>query len=407
MIYYKGRLWAELYAGDLVIFLTDAEQRVPIKIWAEAEDMRGQDGAIKQALDLAKHPTAFHHIALMPDFHQGFGMPIGGVMACESAVLPNAVGNDIGCGMLAIDTNILASWLERAELDAWRKRTYELIPCGKGRYHKEDQHHGAEPEALSLMDTPICDSMYRQAPRMLGTLGEGNHFIELQRAEDDHLWVMIHSGSRGVGAAVRAHYDKLARKLNEKWHTALPTPELAFLPTDSAEGQLYINEMRWAMKFAEANRLLMMEKTLAALQSVGVQPNRIAEVHTHHNYAQQEHHFGRNPWVHRKGAVKADGLVIIPGSMGTASYICEGLNHPDSFGSCSHGAGRVMSRTEANKTITHEQAIKMMAHVSYGVRDGAYDEMPSAYKDVDRVIENQADLVRPIHRLTPLAVVKG
>lgn len=382
-----------------------ARLKVPIKIWTEKHaDI--DDNTLEQTFNLARHPLAFKHVALMPDFHLGYGMPIGGVMACMNGIIPNAVGNDIGCGMLAINTGVEAASLSFEDLQAWRKKTYELVPCGQGRYHKEDQSIPALNGDWD--DFPIIGgTMWKTIPRMMGTLGEGNHFIELQQDEEGHLWVMIHSGSRGVGGGLCQHYSKLAQRLNSEWASDIPHKDLAFFPTNSTQGQDYIREMNWAMEFAEWNRLNMLEKTLAALQSVGVQADRLLTVHTHHNYAQQEHHFDADPWVHRKGAVKADGLVIIPGSMGTASYICEGLNNPESFGSCSHGAGRVMSRTVANKTITHERAVESMKNVVYGVRQGEYDEMPDAYKDVDAVIAAQADLVTPIHRLTPLAVVKG
>jgi tRNA-splicing ligase RtcB (3'-phosphate/5'-hydroxy nucleic acid ligase) len=384
-------------------------QRVPVKIWAEPEDMQGQDGAVEQAVALASHPLVFKHVALMPDFHQGFGMPIGGVAAMLDAVIPNAVGTDIGCGMMAVNTHIRAAGLTGETYDVWRKHVYDTVPCGKGRYHINDQPVPELPADANVRNKlfPVIDGMGPTVARMMGTLGDGNHFIELDIAENGEMWVMVHSGSRGLGSAICNHYNKLAKKMCKEWGVNVH-PELYHLPVHLPEGQDYLREMQYAMEFAEENRAAMMLKAIAALAAVGLKPQWGDEiVHTHHNYAAQENHFGKNVWVHRKGAVRAKGRVIIPGSMGTASYIGEGKFNPESFGSCSHGAGRVMSRTQANKTITHEAAVASMAGVSYGIRAGNYDEMPAAYKDVDLVIARQTDLVDVVHRLTPLAVVKG
>lgn len=406
----KALTIAQLKATYGVAFDMHFETNIPVKVWAEADDLKGQAGALTQAYDLANHPMAFKHVALMPDFHQGFGMPIGGVAAIDRAIIPNAVGTDIGCGMMAVNTHIeLDHAVHDALFDQWRKHVYDLVPCGKGRYQLNDQPLPSLPADANVRNKlfPIIDGMGGTVARMMGTLGDGNHFIELDADEAGEIWVMVHSGSRGVGAAICKHYDGLAKKLCKEWGVDVPQG-LAHLPVSSQEGQDYLREMQWAMEFAEDNRASMMNKAIAALTMVGLMPQYGDEiVHTHHNYAAQEHHFGGNPYVHRKGAVRAHGRVIIPGSMGTASYICEGLANPESFESCSHGAGRVMSRTEANKTITHEQAVASMAGVSYGIRAGNYDEMPAAYKDVDTVIARQADLVSVVHRLTPLAVVKG
>lgn len=379
---------------------------IPVKIWAEPEDLAPQAGALDQAVDLAQHPTAFHHVALMPDFHQGFGMPIGGVFAAMNAVIPNAVGNDIGCGMMAMRTSLTDEHLDEADLREIVSYIRERIPVGFNVRSK------AAPEASELVytsDMVVVDMNYDKWRYQVGTLGGGNHFIEIDKDEDGRIWVMLHSGSRGIGEKICRMYNDLAKDINRKYHSANAGGNLAWFPVDSTEGQAYLKVMDWALRFAEVNRAVMLAEVKAAFMDAGwdIHNHSDLPIETHHNYAAQEHHFGQNPWVHRKGAVRAVGKVIIPGSMGTASYICEGLASPDSFESCSHGAGRLMSRKAANAAVTHEEAVESMKHVVYGVRQGDYDEMPHAYKDVDRVIQLQSDLVRPLHRLTPLAVVKG
>jgi len=389
--------------------------RLPIKVWARPEDLVGFDSALAQACNLANHPLAFKHVALMPDFHVGYGMPIGGVFATEGGIVPNAVGVDIGCGMQALGLGIYApdarelleEW--RWRVHEWRRRVHERVPVGEGRYHQQGQEIGFFDEALEAdaQGCPIVAQNLERARLQLGTLGGGNHFIELQVAENGELWVMIHSGSRGIGHKVCTYYEREARKLNEKWHSAIPDRDLAFLPDDHDVGRAYLREMEWCLRFADANRRHMMLAVRAVLAELGLSGPTGTTVHTHHNYVAREHHFGRDPWVHRKGAVKADGLVCIPGSMGTASYVARGLGERESFGSCSHGAGRVLGRKEANRTISHEQAEAAMAHVVFGVRQGDYDEMPQCYKDIDQVMENQRDLAEAAFRLRPLAVVKG
>ena len=383
-------------------------EQLPIKIWAEAADLEGYDAAIDQAKNLANHPAARSHIALMPDFHVGYGMPIGGVLACENAVVPNAVGVDIGCGMMALPLALEASSLTRDNLESLRQAIHARVPVGNGPQgeHKD----GADSKLPEVDHGDILQDLFPKARVQMGTLGGGNHFIELDQDEDGQVWLMLHSGSRALGQKVCTAYEKQAQMHNSRWYSQLPDKELAFLPVDSGHAASYLQEMTWCMKFAEMNRHAMLQASLAAFTDCGISLDRNIQAHvieTHHNYAVPEKHRGKPLWVHRKGAVKAEGKLIIPGSMGTASYICEGLNNPESFGSCSHGAGRVLGRRQANRTITHERAVESMGSVVFGIREGDYEEMPDAYKDIDRVIELQLDLLRPLHRLTPLAVVKG
>lgn len=386
-------------------------EKLPIFVWSKEEDLEGFDNAIQQAKNLANHPLARKHVALMPDYHLGYGMPIGGVFATRGGVVPNAVGVDIGCGMIAIKTTLLAQGLTRDALQKIREAIHKVVPVG---FSVQSEPQDSTPLGIMNDGTPL-QRLAKDAPVQFGTLGGGNHFIEIQKDEEGYVWVMVHSGSRGVGKKVCDYYDDIAVKYMQMFHVQLPPsegkkPELAFLPEGVPEYKEYLNAMQWCCDFAEESRERMLNQTLQAMQDT---LNTIfltykeSLVHTHHNYAAMENHMGENLLVHRKGAVHAKGKVIIPGSMGTASYIAEGLENTLSFRTCSHGAGRVMGRKQANRTITAERARESMAHVVFGIRDGDYEEMPDAYKQIDTVMANQSDLVTPLHRLIPLAVVKG
>lgn len=387
-------------------------ERLPILVWDDEADPT--NNAIQQAKNLANHPLARKHVALMPDYHLGYGMPIGGVFATRGGVVPNAVGVDIGCGMIARSTGIEAASLDRDALQAIRLAIHERVPVGFNVQSVEQDLDTAEYDFESEAQGTIIEGMLKGARLQMGTLGGGNHFLELQKDEEGYLWLMLHSGSRGIGKKVCDHYDAVAVAYMAQFHVTLPTegqvgkkPELAFLPEGVPEYAEYLQSMNWCLQFAEESRHRMMSRMIEALATVRGSFEVGDSIQTHHNYAAMENHMGENVLVHRKGAVKADQLVIIPGSMGTASYIGQGLAQALSFKTCSHGAGRVMGRKEANRTITKEQAVASMAHVVYGIRDGDYEEMPAAYKDVDAVMANQRDLVQAEHRLTPLAVVKG
>ena len=391
--------------------------KVPVKSWCK--DI--EDGAMAQATDLAKHPVVFRHVALMPDCHQGYGMPIGGVIACTNAVIPNAVGVDIGCGMGAVRTSIDVSDTTREQLREVVKKVKEKVPCGEGRAHKKVQDQDGFGDIIdSYSDRKWFSEHVRDlACRNLGTLGGGNHFIEIQAGDDNHVWLMIHSGSRHLGNVIARFYNGRALELTRTWHSNIPNKDLAFLPVNTQEGQDYIKDMNFALDYAKENRRRIMESFMAAFHSVYEGVEFGDQVNIHHNYAALESHFGKDVWVHRKGATSAkqDETGIIPGSMGTSSYIVKGLGNIESFMSCSHGAGRVMGRMQATRTLTPEECDKAMDGIVYdrwnkvkrGKTKGMYDlsEAPQAYKNIDAVIEAEQDLIKPIVKLRPLGVVKG
>jgi len=389
--------------------------KIPLKIWTD--DI--EDGALEQAKHLTELPFAFKHIAIMPDTHQGYGMPIGGVMATKGVVVPNAVGVDIGCGMCAVKTS-----LTEIDTDTLKKIMGEIrkvVPVGFSR-HKEKQNMDLMPTGNNIPEEGIVLKEWEKAQTQIGTLGGGNHFIEIQKGSDGHIWIMIHSGSRNLGLKIADYYNKLAIELNEKWYTGVPKQwELAHLPIDSEEGQDYLGEMNYAVEFALANRKLMMDRIKDIFEPyldrsacvLELEWNGFDEmINIAHNYASLENHFGENVWVHRKGATLArEGTIgIIPGSQGTKSYIVKGLGNPESFESCSHGAGRLMSRKKACNELDLEKEIKMLNDkgVIHSIRgNNDLDEAPSAYKDISKVMENQKDLVEILVELTPLAVIKG
>jgi tRNA-splicing ligase RtcB len=391
--------------------------KVPVKSWCK--DI--EEGAMAQAADLARHPLVFRHVALMPDCHQGYGMPIGGVIACTNAVIPNAVGVDIGCGMGAVRTSIDVSDTTKEQLRDVVKRIKETVPCGEGRAHKKAQNlDGFDEDINSYNDRKwFSDHVRDLACRNLGTLGGGNHFIEIQAGDDNQVWLMIHSGSRHLGNVIARFYNGRALELNRKWQSNIPNKDLAFLPVNTQEGQDYIKDMNFALDYAKENRRIIMERFIAAFQSVYEAAEFGNQVNIHHNYAALESHFGKDVWIHRKGATSAklDETGIIPGSMGTPSYIVKGLGNIESFMSCSHGAGRVMGRMQATRTLTPEECDKAMDGIVYdrwskvrrGKTKGMYDlsEAPQAYKNIDAVIEAEQDLIEPVVKLRPLGVVKG
>jgi tRNA-splicing ligase RtcB (3'-phosphate/5'-hydroxy nucleic acid ligase) len=376
-------------------------ERIPIKIWASTVE----ETSIAQARNLANLPFAFKHVALMPDAHLGYGMPIGGVLATDDVVVPNAVGVDIGCGMIAAKTSLTHEELT-PKLDGVLKQVQRTIPTGM-HWHNKPQEHVLFAEAP---DDPVIAAQLDRAKQQLGTLGGGNHFLELQVDDGGSIWAMVHSGSRNLGKQVADHYDKKARQLNQEWHSAVPKEwQLAFLPVETEEAQHYLSAMRFCMKFAEVNREIMLERIIEVLASEFSSLEATAVAHTHHNYVDIEHHFDRDVWVHRKGAVRArlQDTVIIPGSMGTASYIAEGLENDESFHTCSHGAGRVSGRKEMKRTITEADMLAAMPGVRLLAASDVRDEAPQAYKDIDQVMLDSKDLVKPVARLRPIGVVKG
>jgi len=381
----------------------------PVKIWTD----NVEDSAMRQIENLTTLPFLFHHLAIMPDVHAGMGMPIGGVLACTDAVIPNAVGVDIGCGMCAVKTNwkvneIPAEVLRKQIMKGIRER----IPLGMD-HHEEPQDEKFLPEGYDIDTLEVVKRRQNSIRHEVGTLGGGNHFIELQKDEKGTLWIMIHSGSRNLGKQVGDFYNNIAATLNARWHSVVsPDIRLPFLARETKEFGMYWNEMKYCIDFALCNRKLMMERieeVLAdSLPGIEFEPM----INIAHNYAAWENHFGKNVIVHRKGATLArEGVIgIIPGSQGTASYIVEGLGNPESFYSCSHGAGRVLSRKMAIKTLDMQQEIAQLEAkgIVHAIRrQDDMQEASGAYKDIEEVIANEADLVKVKTRLLPVAVIKG
>ncbi len=389
-------------------------EKKPIKMWLE--DIEAS--ALTQARNLANLPFVFKHVALMPDAHCGYGMPIGGVLATHGAVIPNAVGVDIGCGMCAVKTSLNEIDPENLKMilgsEKQGKGIRSRIPVGfKHHERSQDKSFLPDPEPLAQVKNSVAARHLQAAAKQVGTLGGGNHFVEIQQGNDGHIWLMVHSGSRNIGLKVAKHYNGLAAKFNQRWHSKVSVKwELAFLPLDSHEGWDYLIEMQYCVDFALANRKLMMQRIQDTVCEVMGEVEFAPLINIAHNYAAQEVHFGENVIVHRKGATRAriGELGIIPGSQGSKSYIVTGKGNPESFNSCSHGAGRIMGRKQAQRTLDLETEKKRLddlgvIHGLRAVRD--LDEAASAYKDISTVMENQQDLVDITVELRPLAVMKG
>lgn len=393
------------YAGDL---------RIPIKMWVT--DL--EESALKQAVNLANLPFAFKHVALMPDAHAGYGMPIGGVLATKGVVIPNAVGVDIGCGMKVLKTNLHVDEMTADKRKTVMEMIREVIPLGM-KHHDKPQHLNAglffNPDIGDFIGSQLESIVFQ-----VGTLGGGNHFIEIQVGDDGLVYVMLHSGSRNLGKQVGDHYNKIAMQLNEKWYSSVTADkQLAFLPLYDMTGAAYMRDMIYCIEFAKASRTMMMDRIQNILIKVFPKvefPNigklNHSTLDVPHNYASLENHFGENVLVHRKGATKAaaGGYGIIPGSQGTSSYIVIGKGNKESFESCSHGAGRVMGRNEARKTLDLQKEIARLDEMGiiHSIRNtDDLDEAAGAYKNIDTVMENQKDLVDIAVKLTPLAVIKA
>ncbi len=380
-----------------------------VKMWTTELD----NTAREQINNLASLPFVHHHMAIMPDCHAGMGMPIGGVLPTKNVVIPNAVGVDIGCGMSAVKTNIRARRLtENVIRKVIMKGIRERIPLGMD-HHEMMQDEKYLPTGFDIDKLPVVKSQYTSIHHQVGTLGGGNHFIELQRDEEGWLWIMIHSGSRNLGKQVGDFYNKKAKWLNELYYSKVePDILLPFLPLKTAEFKDYWNEMTYCVAFAKCNRQLMMERIKEVIANALPSTEFDPTIDIAHNYAAFEHHFGDDCIVHRKGAVRARAgeIGIIPGSQGTSSYIVEGLGNEDSFMSSSHGAGRLMSRMQAIKTLNLEEEIKKLDDkgIVHGIRNQKdLDEASSAYKDIDQVIALEADLVKVKTKLEPIAVIKA
>jgi tRNA-splicing ligase RtcB (3'-phosphate/5'-hydroxy nucleic acid ligase) len=373
---------------------------VPLLAWARAVPAE----ALKQLQQLALQPYVVGHVAVMPDVHLASGVAVGTVFATQGHVVPGALGNDLGCGVSAHRFAFPAASLSRADLERLLSQLARVIPVGDAVHRGRGLTPPPDLEAPALSTGKLSHAWARLAPRHLGTLGGGNHFLELDRDGAGDLWLLIHSGSRGVGGAVGEHHQRVARALGEGTPPALRT--------DTREGQACVADTALACRFARANRDVIAARALAVLADVlGASPDPNATVDVHHNHVARESHFGRELWVHRKGAVGlAEGQRgLIPGSMGTASYVVEGRGEPRAFRSCSHGAGRVLTRTEARARIRPEALAHALRRVVFdpGRAAALVEEAPAAYRDVAEVLEDEVDLVTPRVRLTPLAVLKG
>ncbi len=398
------------------------QQHKLVKSWTRGVTF--DDNAKQQVLNMASLPFVHSHIAIMPDVHLGKGATIGSVIPTLGAIVPAAVGVDLGCGMMAVKTSLMANDLP----DSLTNLRYEIeknVPHGRSAHYQHGRDKGSWnnlPDdvvaAWLPLDTQfnyLCEKhpflKNTNNKQHLGTLGTGNHFIELCLDEHQAVWVMLHSGSRGVGNRIGSEFIERAKKDMERWFIHLPDKDLAYIPEGSQNFSDYVEAVSWAQNFAKVNRQVMMQRSLLAMQTI-LKKTFSAEleaVNCHHNYISQEHHFGADVWVTRKGAVSAKlgEMGIIPGSMGAKSFIVRGLGNHDSFCSCSHGAGRVMSRTEAAKRVSMEEHIAATQGVECRKDESVIDETPSAYKDIDKVMAAQSDLVEIVHTLKQVVCVKG
>jgi tRNA-splicing ligase RtcB len=390
------------------------ESRVPVKVYTDEIEA----SARQQLLNVATLPFVHHHVAAMPDVHTGIGATVGSVIATRRAIIPAAVGVDIGCGMMAARLSLTADALDEKRLRLVFNQIGRDVPVGRAQ-HREERAAGEASGPFGPGLTRILEKHpgVQKASRkstswvlQMGTLGGGNHFIEICLDDVGRVWVMLHSGSRGIGNAIGTYFIDLARRDMERWFIQLPDRDLAYLPEGSEHFEDYIEAVSWAQAYAAQNRETMMTLILAALRRHLPPFEVISEVvNCHHNYVEREHHFGADVWVTRKGAIRAreGDLGIIPGSMGQKSYIVRGKGAADSFQSCAHGAGRRMSRGAAMKSFTRLDLARQTEGVVCRKDEGVIDEIPGAYKDIDTVMENQRDLVEVVRTLKQVVCVKG
>ena len=394
----------------------------PVKTWTKGVPL--DDKALRQLENVAALPFVHKHVAAMPDAHWGMGATVGSVIATKGAIIPAAVGVDIGCGMMAVKASLTANDLPDSLVNV-RREIEQAIPHGRtdnggpndrGAWEFLPQQLSPHWEALCATYEKITDkhpkAKARNNSRHLGTLGTGNHFIEVCLDEEDQVWLMLHSGSRGAGNRIGMYFIERAKEEMRRWHIDkyLPDQDLAYLVEHTELFDDYVEAVHWAQSYALVNRQIMMDLALKAVrQTLGAFTILEQAVNCHHNYVAIENHFGANVLVTRKGAVRAreGDLGIIPGSMGTGSFIVSGKGNPDSFNSCSHGAGRTMSRGEARKRITVEQHVEAMKGIEARLDEAVLDESPAAYKDIGAVMDAQDDLVEIVHRLRQVVNVKG
>lgn len=385
---------------------------VPVKIWAAVDTV--ESAALDQLKNIASLPFVFKHVAVMPDVHLGKGATVGSVVATKGAVCPAAVGVDIGCGMMAIKTELNPAVCQD-KIEQIRHSIERSVPVGPEGNNKlsrsvEDWKGWAEWETLYGAKGDV--KLWKRAKGQLGSLGGGNHFIELCLDQDRNVWVMLHSGSRNIGKELAERHIDVAGELMKRMLINLPDKDLAYLPQSTPEFDAYVHDLNWAQDYAKQNRIEMAEKIMKDLSyavNKGEPIKRVFEVNCHHNYLAMEHHYGENVLVTRKGAVRArtGDFGIIPGSMGTRSYIVKGKGVAESFCSCSHGAGRRMSRNEAKRKFNLEDLIKQTEGVECRKDAGVLDEIPGAYKSIDEVMENQSDLVEVVATLKQFMCIKG
>ncbi|HKP08874.1 MAG TPA: RtcB family protein [Microbacterium sp.] len=378
--------------------------------WASLIDEK----TVEQARTSSRMPFIHPHLALMPDAHLGKGATVGSVIPTLGAIMPAAVGVDIGCGMIAVRTQFTKAQLVARDLTQLREQIERAVPLSAGHDNRK-LVATAEPRVAELEElaekAEFDPARYAGHWRLqVGSLGSGNHFIEVSVDELERVWMFLHSGSRGVGNKIATHHIGVAQRLAKQWWIELPDPDLAYLVEGTPEFRAYIRELRWAQHFALLNREEMMDRVARQLSELLGEPVIEHErINCHHNFTESEKHFGKQVWVSRKGAIQADAgrPGLIPGSMGTASYVVEGLGNPLSLNSSPHGAGREFSRNAARRTFTHEQLRAAMTGIEFRDTDAFIDEIPQAYKPIDRVMADAADLVEVRHTLRQLVNVKG
>ncbi|MBC9957215.1 RtcB family protein [Yimella sp. cx-51] len=373
-----------------------------------------EENTRQQAELTASMPFIFPHLALMPDAHLGRGATVGSVIPTQGAIIPAAVGVDIGCGMIAVRTQFTKADMT-GDLSTLREQIERAIPLSAGGVNRKvsREHTQQRIDELATMATDAGFDPTQCAGKwqlQLGSLGSGNHFIEVSLDENDRVWLFLHSGSRGVGNRIAQHHIKVAQRLAQQWWIPLPDNDLAYLVEGTDEFWAYIRELRWAQHYALLNREEMMDRVITQLEHwIGAPVQQQERINCHHNYTEQETHFGKQVWLSRKGAINAEAgrPGLIPGSMGTASYVVVGKGNPLSLNSSPHGAGREYSRSKARKAFTREQLQEAMAGIEYRDTDAFIDEIPQAYKDIDQVMADADDLVEVRHTLRQIVNVKG
>ncbi|MFW6143545.1 MAG: RtcB family protein [Patescibacteria group bacterium] len=381
-------------------------ERVPLYVFTNPDNL--EEDCLQQARNMSNLLPAYHHTALMPDAHIGYGMPIGGVLALEGAVCPNAVGMDIGCGMAYVPTNLPASAAAEDKLSHFTGQVMRNVPMGFRIHDQPQSGSGFIDESLL---PPKLKGEVPRARKSLGTLGGGNHFVDVLKTEEDKVSLMVHTGSRHFGYAIAEHFHEEAQKQCHQRGVDLPDEDLAYLDLETETAQSYIQAMQLAMRFARENRHRILETAKRILVEIFGKLEFGEHLNAHHNYAASETHFGKEVWVHRKGAIRAreGDVVIVPGSLGTNSYIGKGLGNPASFKSCAHGAGRTMGRNEAKRKFTVQEVMEDIKKrgivLGKAKKSDVPEESPWAYKDIENVIEDQEDLAVMEVTLSPLAVV--